>query len=292
MTWTSTSSFLTWSAKRLTQAGIESPRLESEVLLARGLHLSREDLYRNPDRKLDEEEIAVSKGFVERRFLREPVAYILGRREFWGLDFQVTPDVLVPRWETEILIEQFLKWARSESFSLPMEILDMGTGSGNIAIVAARELPKSRLTAVDISPDALAIAETNAWVHGVADRVRFVEGDLFDCHLDGSFHAILSNPPYLEEEGKDSLMPDVKNYEPGQALFSGPDGLSHYKRIIPDAWRHLKENGALFLEIGNGQARDVLSLLESHGGYRTAEVTMDYMGMERVVSAQKKNTHG
>lgn len=291
MTWTSTS-FLKWSSERLTQAGIESPRLESEILLAKGLRSSREDLYRNPDRKLGEEEIVVSKSFVERRFLREPVAYILGCREFWGLDFQTTPDVLVPRWETEILIEQFLQWVQSEPFSDAMQILDMGTGSGNIAIVAAKELPESRVTAVDISPSALAIAETNAWVHGVADRVRFVAGDLFDCDLKTPFHAILSNPPYIEEKQRDSLMPDVKNYEPGQALFAGPDGLSYYKRILPGAWRHLAENGVLFLEIGNGQAKDVLSLLENHGGYHTPEVTHDYMGMERVIWARKKTING
>ncbi|MFQ5445037.1 MAG: N5-glutamine methyltransferase family protein, partial [Nitrospinales bacterium] len=133
MTWTS-KSFLKWSAERLTEAGIESPQLESEVLLAQGLHASREDLYRDPDRKLEEEEIALSKSFVERRSLREPVAYILGCREFWGLDFQVTPDVLVPRWETEILMEQFLQWVRSTTFSGPLQILDIGTGSGNIAV--------------------------------------------------------------------------------------------------------------------------------------------------------------
>jgi release factor glutamine methyltransferase len=291
MTWTSTS-FLKWSAERLTQAGIESPRLESEVLLAKGLRSSREDLYRDPDRKLGEEEIVVSKSFVERRFLREPVAYILGCREFWGLEFQVTPDVLVPRGETEILLEQFLQWTRSQTFSEPMQILDMGTGSGNIAIVSARELPGSRVTAVDISPSALAIAETNAWVHEVADRIRFVEGDLFDCDLQTSYHAILSNPPYIEENSRDSLMSDVKDHEPGQALFAGPDGLSCYRRIIPEAWRHLTQNGVLFLEIGNGQVNDVLSLIKNHSGYHTPQVTLDYMGMERVVSARKKYNNG
>ncbi len=291
MTWTS-KSFLKWSAQRLAQAGIDSPRLESEVLLARGLRASREDLYRDPDRELGEEEIVLSKSFVERRFLREPVAYILGRREFWGLEFQVNPYVLVPRGETEILIEQFLQWVRSEAFSEPIQILDMGTGSGNIAIVAARELPQSRVTAVDISPSALAIARANAWVHEVADRIRFVEGDLFACDLEAPFHAILSNPPYIEEERMDTLMPDVKYYEPGQALFGGWDGLSCYRRILPEAWNHLAENGALFLEIGNGQVNDVLSLIENHGGYDAPKVTLDYMGMERVISARKKKKNG
>lgn len=291
MTWTS-QSFLKWSAERLAQAGIDSPRLESEVLLARGLHASREDLYRNPDREMGEEEIVLSKSFVERRFLREPVAYILGRREFWGLQFQVTPEVLVPRGETEILVEQFLQWVRSEAFLEPIQILDMGTGSGNIAIVAAKELPQSRVTAVDISPSALAIAQANAWVHGVADRIQFVEGDLFACDLEAPFHAILSNPPYIEEESMDSLMPDVRDYEPEQALVGGRDGLSYYKRILPEAWNHLEENGTLFLEIGNGQMYEVQSLIENHGGYDAPEVTLDYMGMERVVSARKKNKNG
>ncbi len=291
MTWTS-KSFLKWSAQRLAQAGIDSPRLESEVLLARGLHASREDLYRDPDRELGEEEIVISKSFVERRFLREPVAYILGRREFWGLEFQVTPDVMVPREETEILIEKFFQWVRSESFSEQIHVLDMGTGSGNIAIVVAKELPQSRVTAVDISPSALAIAQGNAWVHEVADRIRFVEGDLFACDLETPFHAILSNPPYIEEEHMASLMPDVKNYEPGQALFGGRDGLSYYKRMLPEAWSHLAENGVLFLEIGNGQVNDVLSLIENHGGYHAPEVTLDYMAMERVVSVRKREKNG
>jgi release factor glutamine methyltransferase len=291
MTWTS-KSFLEWSALRLAQAGIDSPRLESELLLAQGLRSSREDLYRNPDRELGEAEMILTKSFVERRFQREPVAYILGRREFWGLEFQVTPDVLVPRWETEILIEKFLQWARSESFAEPMQILDFGTGSGNIAIAIAKELPQSQVTAVDISPSAIAIAKANAWVHEVAGQVRFEEGDMFSCQLETSFHAILSNPPYLEEDLKNSLSPDVKDYEPEQALFGGPDGLACYRRILPCAWRHLKEDGVLFLEIGNGQVEDVLSLIEKHGGYREPEVTLDYMGMERVISVRKKNING
>jgi len=291
MTWTS-QSFLKWSAQRLAQAGIDSPRLESEVLLARGLRASREDLYRDPDRELGEEEIVLSKSFVERRFLQEPVAYILGRREFWGLEFQVSPDVLIPRWETEILIEQFLQWVRSESFTEPIQILDMGTGSGNIAIVAAKELPQSRVTAVDISSSVLAIARINAWVHEVADRIRFIKGDFFGCDLKAPFHAILSNPPYIEEERMGSLMPDVRDYEPEQALIGGRDGLSCHRRIVPEAWNHLTENGALFLEIGNGQVNDVLSLIENHGGYYAPEVALDYMGMERVVWARKKKKNG
>lgn len=291
MTWTS-KSFLKWSAERLAQAGIDSPRLESEVLLAQGLRSSREDLYRDPGRELGEEEVVLSKSFVERRFLREPVAYILGRREFWGLEFQVTPDVLVPRWETEILIERFLEWARTESLIEPMQILDLGTGSGNIAIAVAKELPESQVTAVDISPPALDIARANAWVHEVAGRIRFIESDMFACDFTTPFHAILSNPPYIEEGLRDSLMPDVKDYEPEQALYGGRDGLSCYKRILPEAWTHLTDNGVLFLEIGNGQVDDVLALIKSHGGYHAPQVTMDYMGMERVVSARKKKKNG
>jgi release factor glutamine methyltransferase len=289
MTWT-TKAFLKWSAERLTQAGIESPRLESEVLLARGLNARREDLYREPDRTLGEEEIVLTKSFVERRFLREPVAYILGNREFWGLDFQVTPEVLVPRWETEVLLEKFLQWARSTPFSVPLQILDIGTGSGNIAVVAAKELPDVQVTAVDISSQALEIAETNAWVHGVADRIRFVTGDLFDCDLiKAPFHAILSNPPYIEDEAMDFLMPDVKNYEPKRALDGGDRGLELYKRILPEAINHLVDDGVLYLEVGDRQAAEVRALIEKHGGYHTPQVTLDYTGVERVVSARKRH---
>ncbi len=287
MIWT-TKAFLKWSAERLTQAGIESPQLESEVLLAKGLHATREDLYREPERKLEEEEIVLTKSFVERRFLREPVAYILGNREFWGLDFQVTPDVLVPRWETEVLMEQFLQWVRATPFSTPLQILDIGTGSGNIAIVAAKELPNAQVTAVDISPAALEVARANAWVHGVADRIRFITGDLFACDLQETFHAILSNPPYIEDEEMDALMPDVKNFEPKQALDGGGQGLELYKRILPDALNHLKEDGALFLEVGDQQASVVRSLFAKYNGYHTPHVTLDYTGVERVVSARKR----
>lgn len=287
MTWT-TKAFLKWSAERLTQAGIESPQLEAEVLLAKGLHASREDLYREPDRKLEEEEIVLSKSFVERRFLREPVAYILGCREFWGMDFQVTPDVLVPRWETEVLLEQFLQWVRATPLSSPLQILDIGTGSGNIAVVAARELPNAQVTAVDISPPALEVAQTNAWVHGVADRIKFVQGDLFTCDLKGPFHAILSNPPYIEDGEMESLMPDVKNFEPKRALDGGEQGLELYKRILPEALTHLTEDGALFLEVGDQQAPAVRSLFAEYGGYQTPQVTLDYTGVERVVSARKR----
>lgn len=287
MTWTS-KSFLEWSALRLAQAGIPSPQLESEVLLAGGLRLSREDLYRDPDRELEAEEIVLSRSFVRRRSLREPVAYILGRREFWGLDFQVTPDVLVPRWETEILIERFLEWVRSASFSEPIRILDLGTGSGNIAVAAAKELPDAQVTAVDISPSALAVAKTNASVHGVADRIEFVAGDLFACNPRGPFHAILSNPPYIEDKRMDFLMPDVKNHEPRRALDGGEQGLHYFKRISSGAWSRLKENGALFLEIGGGQAVAVSSLIAGQGGFDAPEVTMDYMGVERVVAARKR----
>ncbi len=287
MTWT-TKAFLKWSAERLTQAGIDSPQLESEVLLAKGLHASREDLYREPERKLEEEEIILSKSFVERRFQREPVAYILGNREFWGLDFQVTPDVLVPRWETEVLLEQFLHWMRATSFSAPLKILDIGTGSGNIAIVAAKELPEAAVTAVDISPAALKVARTNAWVHGVANRIRFISGDLFSGDLQGPFHAILSNPPYIEGEAMDALMPDVKNFEPKRALDGGDQGLALYKRILPDALIHLKEDGALFLEVGDQQAPALRSLFEKYDGYHSPDVACDYTGVERVVSARKR----
>lgn len=287
MTWT-TKAFLKWSAERLARAGIESPQLESEVLLAKGLHASREDLYREPERKLEEEEIVLSKSFVERRVSREPVAYILGCREFWGLDFQVTPDVLVPRWETEVLLEQFLQWVRGTTFSSPLQILDMGTGSGIIAVVAAKELTNAQVTAVDISPQALEIAQTNAWVHGVADCIQFVRGDLFTCDLNGPFHAILSNPPYIKEAEMDSLMPDVKNFEPKRALDGGGQGLEFYKRILPDALNHLVEDGALFLEVGNHQATAVCDLMATHGGYHPAQVTFDYTGVERVVSARKR----
>lgn len=271
------------------KAGVHSPRLEAEILLAHAIRARRQDIYLEPNRALNARELGEHQDLIQRRILREPISYILGRREFWSLEFNVSPAALVPRPETEVLIERFLEMFRRRTPAGETRVLDIGTGSGNIAIVVAREIPECRVTATDISPAALAVAERNARAHRAADRIRFVQSDLFE-NVDGDFQYdfILSNPPYIPSDDLRRLMPDVRNYEPWLALDGGTDGLEFYKRIIPGASRRLKEGGSLLVEIGMDQALDVVLLLEQDGHYEEPEVFRDYGGRDRVVSAKRK----
>ena len=281
-------SFLSWSIDRLGDVGIESPRLEAEVLLAGALRLRREEIYRAPERVLDAEEWAAAQTCVERRLRREPVAHILGRREFWSLDFKVTPEVLVPRPETEILVETLLAMYAKTPANGPVRILDIGTGSGIIAVSAAREIPDSRVTATDISSEALAVARENAETHAVSDRICFVQGDLFADAPEAPYDFIVSNPPYIETGRMSGLMPDVREFEPRSALDGGADGLDYYRRIVPGALDYLKPGGGLIFEIGETQAQAVSKLLRVEGEYESVEVIRDYGGYDRVVSARKR----
>lgn len=285
MNWTS-SKLLTWSVERLIKAGVNSARLEAEILLAKAIRGRRQDVYLEPDRVLNLEELCEQQNFIRRRISREPISYILGQREFWSLDFKVTPDVLVPRPETEVLIEQLLETHKNQVTDGLPQILDIGTGSGIIAVVAAKEIPDSRLTAVDISPSALAVAQENSRLHNVFEQIRFIQSDLFE-HVTGRFDYILANPPYIPSRELAELMPDVRDYEPQAALDGGQDGLDYYKRIIPGAYEHLKDEGVLIMEIGMDQAMDIRCLVDQHGGYEDPEVIRDYSGRDRVVSVRK-----
>jgi len=264
------------------------PRLEAEVLLAGALSLSREEIYRAPERVLSEAERSILQTCVERRLHREPMAYILGHREFWSLDFKVTPSVLVPRPETETLIESLLAMYAVTSVNGPVRILDIGTGSGIVAVVAAREIPESQVTATDFSSEALAVARENASAHGVFDQISFVQADLFLGAPEPPYDFIVSNPPYIETGCMHDLMPDIRDFEPRTALDGGIDGLDFYRRIVPDALNHLKTGGGLILEIGETQAEAVSNLLHSEEGYESIKVTRDIGGYDRVVSARKR----
>ena len=280
--------FLDWSTDRLGRSGIRLPRLEAEVLLAGTLSLSREEIYRAPERVLSEAERSILQTCVERRLHREPMAYILGHREFWSLDFKVTPSVLVPRPETETLIESLLAMYAVTSVNGPVRILDIGTGSGIVAVVAAREIPESQVTATDFSSEALAVARENASAHGVFDQISFVQADLFIGAPEPPYDFIVSNPPYIETGCMHDLMPDIRDFEPRTALDGGIDGLDFYRRIVPDALNHLKTGGGLILEIGETQAEAVSNLLHSEEGYESIKVTRDIGGYDRVVSARKR----
>jgi len=284
------------SAQWLAEKGLESPRLDAEVLLAHLLAMSRLELYLAWDRLLNDKQKEQYRDLLKRRANHEPVAYIVGRREFHSLDFRVTPDVLIPRPETELLVELALQRVRGDAVSgvdgmdgmdgvsRPLRIADVGTGSGAIAVVLARELPEARLTATDDSEPALKVARHNAETHGVAQRIVFRCVSLLEG-LEGSFDLIVSNPPYIAERDRETLPLDVVRYEPTRALFAGEDGLEVIRLLIPEAAERLAPGAALLLEIGAEQAAAVQELFAADGRYETAEPHQDFRGIERVVSA-------
>ena len=279
--------FLKWSTDQLRQAGIDSPRMEAELILASALGFLREDIYIYPKRILTEDEKSVLRDLINRRICREPMAHILGYKEFWSLDFKITPDVLIPRPETEILIESLFSLHHKNAKNQPILLLDIGTGSGVIAIVVALEISNCQIVATDFSEKALAIARINAGTHGVSKQVNFVRSDMFAEIAKESYDFIVSNPPYIETERLNDLMVDVRDFEPRSALDGGLDGLRFYRKIIPGALDYLKEGGSLVLEIGETQSNPLRQLLAIQGGYKEVKVAQDFSGNDRVVSARK-----
>jgi release factor glutamine methyltransferase len=280
--------FLNWSTDRLNQAGIDFPRLEAEVLFAGALNLCREEIYCRPDRPLTEPERTLLYDFVDRRVQREPIAYILERKEFWSLDFKVTPDVLIPRPETEILVETILMLHVKKSADFPLRLLEIGTGSGAIAVVAAQEINNCEVTATDYFLEALDVAKLNAEKHGVLNNINFVQSNIFLNLPRVPYDYIVSNPPYIKTSCLNDLMSDVINFEPRSALDGGSDGLGFYRKIIPGALSYLKKGGVVILEIGETQEEAVTSLFDQEDQYEELRVIRDYSGYNRVVYARKK----
>jgi release factor glutamine methyltransferase len=248
--WT-TLSVLDWTTQKFTDAGIASPRLEAQLLLAHVLGCSRVQLYTGFDQPLAESELAGYRDLIKRRLGGEPVAYLLGEHEFWALPFWIEPSVLVPRPDTETVIETAL--ALRVDRQAPCTVLDLCTGSGIIAIALARELPTARVVATEISPEAAAVARRNAERHGVADRVDVRVGDLYAPVAGERFDLIASNPPYIATAVIATLAPEVRR-EPAVALDGGADGLAFYDRICSGAREHLAPGGALVVEHGFDQA--------------------------------------
>ena len=220
---------------------------------------------------------------LERRRKGEPIQYIAGETEFYGLPFRVTPDVLIPRPETEHLIEKVLELATS--FQQP-RIVDIGTGSGAIAVALAHHLPQAQITATDISEPALAVARENAERNGVAGRLRFLQGDLLVPVADRQFDIVVSNPPYVSSADRESLSLEVRDHEPAQALFAGDEGLTIYRRLIPAAFAALAPGGFIALEIGYGQASAVQALL-GDSGFRDTKLTPDLQRIPRVATGSR-----
>ena len=277
---------LEWTAQHLAKHGSESPRLDAEILLAHAKKCRRIQLYTNYDEVLSDAVRGQMRELVQRRARREPVAYLVGHREFFSLDFRVTPDVLIPRPDTETLVMEAIGVAKS--LAAPA-ILDLCTGSGCIAVSLAKQLPMAALTAVDVSPAALAVARDNAEKHGVADRLSLLEGDLFQPLPAGKrFDVLASNPPYVSRGDLESLEDDVRKYEPRLALDGGQDGLDVIRPLIGEAPNRLQPGGWLFVELSPEQAPAVLQLAEQTGRYRSAEILKDLAGKPRVLKAQSR----
>jgi release factor glutamine methyltransferase len=300
---------LNWTIEYLGKHGVENPRLDAEVLLAEARGCKRIDLYAAFGEQASDETRTAFRELVRRRAAGTPVAYLVGRREFYSMDFEVTPDVLIPRPATEHLVVALLDhikkrgtrdWglgtnddkghappAPSPQPLAPITIADVGTGSGVIAVCAAKYVPTAQVTAIDISPAALAVARRNAEKHAVADRIEFVESDLFaSISAERKFDYIASNPPYVEAEAMEKLSPDILDHEPHLALNAGDRGLAVIAPLIEQATTRLKQGGALFIEVSPFNAGDAEKLLDAAGLNRGPTIR-DIEGHLRVVQATK-----
>jgi release factor glutamine methyltransferase len=268
----------------LEKKGIESPRLNAEIMLSHILKCRRLNLYLAFDQPLKEDEITVLREFLKRRGNREPLQYIIGEVEFFGLPFSLNPSVLIPRQETEILVETVIDYCRNKQIR---KILDIGTGSGNIAISLAVNLPDVEVTAIDLSVEALETAKLNALNNNVGERVRCRLINILneEDQLPGDFDIIVSNPPYIARTEFEKLAPELRVYEPTSALTDFADGLTFYRRIISTSCKWLKPEGALFLEAGEGQAQDIKEEMEI-SAYKNIKFTKDYLNINRVVSGE------
>ncbi|MEO8876027.1 MAG: peptide chain release factor N(5)-glutamine methyltransferase [Polyangiaceae bacterium] len=280
-------SLLKWAADDFKSKGIDSPRLDAEVLLGWALGKTRIELVIESKLELEGTDLAKFRDAVKRRRTHEPVAYLLGNREFFGRNFKVDRRVLVPRPDTEALVEVALE--RSRHVSMSMRALDLCTGSGCVGITLARERPTSQVVLTDLSADALTVARENALRLGAYNLACF-QGDLFaalpaSANAKMRFDIVVSNPPYIATAEIATLMPDVRDFEPKLALDGGADGLDLVRRIVSDAAKHLEKNGIVALEIGYDEAERTRGIFTEHG-YADIETRRDYGKIERVISAR------
>ena len=277
-------SIIKWTEQYFQDKGVDSPRLDAEVLLSHVLQKERIYLYIHFDEPLEAAELAAFREMVKKRVQRIPVAYIVGAREFMGLRFAVSPAVLIPRPDTEILVEAVIERLKDKS---QIKFVDIGTGSGAIVLSLLHYLPLACAVAVDISQDALAVATENAETLLVKDRVDFYQGDIYAPLAAEKFDTIVSNPPYIPNADIAELEPEVKEFEPYGALAGGLDGLDFYRRLIADGSDRLKDGGFMAFEVGINQAQAVAALAESMPIFEKAEILKDYAGIERVVILYK-----
>ena len=284
---------LKWAIATLKEAEIDSPSINADTLLSFVLSCDRTKLYTNPDEIISDSDISRYKELINKRTSHVPLQYITHRVEFMSLDFFVDERVLIPRPETEILVETVLKNEHDKQYSKrKITIMDIGTGSGNIAVSLAKNLSNVEIYASDISQEALEIAKTNVQEHKVIDNIHLLHGDLFSAfvgyaekeHID----FIVSNPPYVSESEWKNLEPELRDHEPRVALVAGKDGLCFYKQIIKEATDWLMPDGYLIIEIGETQANTIIKLMEREGHYEDFEIIKDLQGKERVISARRK----
>jgi release factor glutamine methyltransferase len=304
---------LRWTTEYFRTKGVSEPRASAEVLLAHTLGLSRLDLYLRYDQPLNAEELARFKALVVRRREGAPVAYLTGHREFWSLDFQVTPAVLIPRPETETLVAAAVEAVRlleggGQGWEAPALTkntnnspepppptpyrgflgLEIGVGSGAVVIALAKELPEMGWIGVDLSAAALAVARDNARRHGVLERVHLIQGDLLGAFKpQASFDLLVANLPYVPRRMWETLPQDIKHFEPSAAFLGGEDGLDLIRPLIRQTQRYVKAGGWVLLEVGDGQAEKVEGILQQTGAYDRVESIQDFSGIKRVVRARR-----
>ena len=292
------SEILDKATRYLKKKGIPEPRIDAEVLLAHVLKIERLEIYLNLDCQLTEKELFAYEKLIERKVGREPVAYIVGYKEFMGLKFFLNKDVLIPRPETEILVEKVIEktwnikkprnygYRRDNSIT----IVDLCTGSGNIAISLARNIESCKIYATDISEGAIQVARKNARFHNVEGKVEFLLGDLFSplekFNSNLAIDFVVSNPPYVKSRDLVLLQPEIKK-EPISALEGGNEGLNFYHRIVPEALKYLVDGGYLIMEIGDRQGEAVMNLIKKEKRFSPPQLVKDYAGLDRVVEAQK-----
>ncbi|MFA7421209.1 MAG: peptide chain release factor N(5)-glutamine methyltransferase [Melioribacteraceae bacterium] len=272
------------STEYLEKKGIESARLNSELMLADMLNCKRLDLYLTFERPLKDEEVDKLRQWISRRGKNEPLQYILGKADFFGLQFEVDSSVLIPRPETEILVDHIIAQNKSHS---KLDVLDIGTGSGIIPIILAMNLPESNLTAIDVSSEAINLAKKNAVKHSVLDRINFLNQDIFSTEFSAqSFDLIVSNPPYVALSEYLTLQKEIVDFEPKEAVTDEGDGLKFYSFIAEKAKLWLKDGGKLYFELGKGQFSFVEEKLKVQG-YSNISVTKDLANIERVIQGSK-----
>lgn len=282
---------LRWATAYFEARDIEDARASAEILLAHSLGLARIDLYLRFDQPLGSDELQRVKPLIQRRVRREPVAYIVGEKEFWSLNFRVTPSVLIPRPETECLVEGALEWLPRDRPEAGLRVLELGTGSGAVIGALASERPGHRFFASDLSVDALCLARANLQRLGLGGAVQFFAGRWFDgCCPTAVFDLIVSNPPYIPREVIAGLQPEITRYEPRVCLDGGPDGLDAIRQIVHEALGHLLPGGGLLLEMGNDQRPAVEQIIEACPGYERVEFYKDYSGWDRGVRLRKKRS--